>query len=144
MKNKIITVLLALALFATFAEAYDTKYIKASAAKSGLFCDYANDTAVCAREWAVDIAVEAASVPAAVGIASAVGTTASTGTAIASLSGAAATSATLAAIGSSSVGAAATAGAAAVGIVAAPAVVGGVIVLGVGAGLAYGINWLFE
>ena len=98
------------------------------------------DSLTLVRETAVEVAVEAASVPAAVGIASAVGTTASTGTAIASLGGAAATSATLAAIGSSAVGTAVGGAAAVVGIVAAPAVIGGAIVVGMAAGVAYGVN----
>jgi len=91
------------------------------------------------RECAVDMAIEMAAVPTAVSIASAAGITATTGTAIASLSGAAATSATLAGIGS---GGATALGV--VGIAAAPVVVGGVIVVGIAAGVAWGVNSLID
>jgi hypothetical protein len=97
-----------------------------------------------AREAVVGVAAEAASVPTAVMVASEAGVAASTGTAVASLSGAAASSATLAAIGSSAIGTTLGSAAAAAGIVAAPAVVGGAIVVGVAAGIAYGVNALID
>jgi len=97
-----------------------------------------------AREVAVGVAAEAASVPAAVLVASEAGVAASTGTAVATLSGAAASSATLAAIGSSAVGTTLGGAAAAVGIVVAPAVVGGAIVVGIAAGVACGVNALID
>jgi hypothetical protein len=106
--------------------------------------DYEIDSLTMAREAAVEVAAEAVSVPAAVGIASVTGTTASTGTAIASLSGAAATSATLAAIGSSTVGTALGAAATVVGITAAPAVIGGAIVVGIATGVACGVNAVID
>ena len=88
-----------------------------------------------AAKTTINIVVEGAAIPAAVATASSLGVTASTGTAIGSLSGAAATSATLSVIGGPASIALGT-----VGIVVSPVVIGGVIVVGIGAVIAAGIN----
>ncbi len=143
MKTTIITLTLAIALFVTPASAWDakevTKKMNEPLSRSiGVPLDGSALDIV--REVAVDYGIEAVSVPATVAAASSLGVTASTGTAIATLSGAAATSATLAAIGTPIIAAASTV----VTITAAPVVVGGAIVLGVAAGVAWGVNSIID
>lgn len=99
-----------------------------------IMCDTVEETTKTAAKRAIIAASEAAAVPVAVQAASLAGVAASTGTPIAALSGAAATSATLAAAGGPVV--------TVLGIAAAPAVVGGVIVVGIGTAVGYGISWL--
>jgi hypothetical protein len=137
MRKMFIALMMVISMIVTVGEA--SPYVKSAARELGMHAVDGQITVNDIARAGVTVAVEASSVSATVYGASILGVNATTGTAIASLNGAAAVSATSCVIGAPAAGALT----AVTGIVVAPAVVGGVIILGAGALVAFGINELF-